>query len=83
MPSAHPAPEEEAVRSDRDRRIWRAFWRLPQRCQELLRLTVLAGRAEYRAVAETMHMARGSVGPTRGRCLDNLRDLLESEGGGR
>lgn len=67
---------------DRDQRLWHAFARLPQRCQELLRLTVLAGRAEYRAVAEAMHMPRGSIGPTRGRCLNTLRELLEIEGGG-
>lgn len=83
LPSTQPAPEEEAIRADRDRRVWRAFLRLPTRCQELLRLTVLAGRAEYRAVAEAMRMPRGSVGPTRGRCLDSMRDLLAGEGGGR
>ena len=83
MPSTQPAPEDEAVRADRDRRVWRAFVRLPHRCQDLLRLTVLAGRAEYQLVAETLRMPRGSVGPTRGRCLDQMRDLLASEGGSR
>jgi RNA polymerase sigma factor (sigma-70 family) len=83
MPSTQPAPEDEAVRADRDRRVWRAFVRLPHRCQELLRLTVLAGRAEYQLVAEHLRMPRGSVGPTRGRCLDQMRDLLASEGGSR
>ncbi|MEQ0561598.1 sigma-70 family RNA polymerase sigma factor [Amycolatopsis sp. NEAU-NG30] len=83
MPSTQPAPEDEAVRADRDRRVWRAFVRLPHRCQELLRLTVLAGRAEYQLVAEQLRMPRGSVGPTRGRCLDQMRDLLASEGGSR
>ncbi|MEU4671767.1 sigma-70 family RNA polymerase sigma factor [Amycolatopsis sp. NPDC023774] len=83
LESTHPAPEDEAVRADNDRRVWRAFLRLPTRCQELLRLTVLAGRAEYQAVAEAMRMPRGSIGPTRGRCLDTMRDLLAGEGGGR
>jgi RNA polymerase sigma factor (sigma-70 family) len=76
-----PQPEEQAVRSDRDARLWRAFGQLPQKCQELLRLTVLAGRAEYRLVAEAMRMPRGSIGPTRGRCLNSLRQLLEVEEG--
>ncbi len=74
-----PGPEADALRADRDRQIWRAFAKLPQRCQDLLRLTVLAGRAEYRAVAEALHMPRGSVGPTRGRCLHTLRQLLDAE----
>jgi RNA polymerase sigma factor (sigma-70 family) len=82
LPSNHPQPEDEALRIDRDSRLWRAFAGLPERCQELLRLTVLAGRAEYRLVAEAMHMPKGSIGPTRGRCLNTLRELLDTEGGG-
>lgn len=82
LQSSHPQPEDEALRVDRDDRLWRAFAGLPERCQELLRLTVLAGRAEYRLVAEAMHMPKGSIGPTRGRCLNTLRELLDTEGGG-
>ncbi|RKT56869.1 RNA polymerase sigma factor [Saccharothrix australiensis] len=81
VPDTRWLPETEAVRDDRDRRLWRAFAALPRRCQELLRLTVLAGRAEYRAVAEALSMPRGSIGPTRGRCLSALRTRLEREGG--
>jgi RNA polymerase sigma factor (sigma-70 family) len=78
--STLPAPEVEVLRTERDRRIWRAFRTLPQRCQELLRLTVLGGRAEYRLVAEALRMPRGSVGPNRGRCLKTMRELLDIEG---
>jgi RNA polymerase sigma factor (sigma-70 family) len=81
VPTDQALPEPEALRNDRDRRLWRAFRQLPQRCQELLRLTVLAGRAEYRVVAEALRMPRGSIGPTRGRCLNLLRGLFATEGG--
>jgi RNA polymerase sigma factor (sigma-70 family) len=81
LPDRGPGPDAEAVRADRDRRLWRAFSRLPQRCQELLRLTVLAGRAEYRLVADALHLPHGSIGPTRGRCLQRMRGLLDAEGG--
>ncbi|TVT19308.1 sigma-70 family RNA polymerase sigma factor [Amycolatopsis rhizosphaerae] len=81
VPSTLPAPEAEVLRSERDRRIWQAFGRLPHRCQELLRLTVLAGRAEYRLVAEALQMPRGSIGPNRGRCLKTMREMLDFEGG--
>jgi RNA polymerase sigma factor (sigma-70 family) len=74
-------PEEELLRSDRDRALWRAFHRLSETCQTLLRLTVLAGRAEYDHVAEELMMPRGSIGPTRGRCINKLRGLLDEEGG--
>ncbi|MEU5692533.1 sigma-70 family RNA polymerase sigma factor [Actinosynnema sp. NPDC020468] len=80
VPETRWLPESEALRNDRDRRLWQAFATLPRRCQELLRLTVLAGRAEYRVVAETLAMPRGSIGPTRGRCLATLRATLEEEG---
>ncbi|HVW41969.1 MAG TPA: sigma-70 family RNA polymerase sigma factor [Amycolatopsis sp.] len=81
VPSTLPAPEAEVLRAERDRRIWHAFEQLPLRCQELLRLTVLAGRAEYRLVAEALQMPRGSIGPNRGRCLKTMRELLDIEGG--
>jgi RNA polymerase sigma factor (sigma-70 family) len=76
-----PLPEAELLRDERDRQLWAAFHQLPQRCQELLRMTVLAGRAEYRAVAEALHMPHGSIGPTRGRCLSTLRTLYDGEAG--
>ncbi|MFD4642568.1 RNA polymerase sigma factor [Lentzea sp. NPDC058436] len=81
VPGAQWLPEEEVLLDDRDRRLWRAFSRLSRRCQELLRLTVLAGRAEYQAVAEALEMPRGSIGPTRGRCLTSLQEGLTAEGG--
>ena len=76
-------PEDVTLMDDRDRRLWLAFGRLTTKCQELLRLTVLAGRAEYRTVAEALAMPHGSIGPTRGRCLTLLRNYLETEGGSR
>lgn len=79
--SADGLPEEEALRSDRDRALWRAFHQLNSMCQELLLLTVVGGRAEYERVAEELHMPRGSIGPKRGRCLATLRTLYTSEGG--
>jgi RNA polymerase sigma factor (sigma-70 family) len=81
LPSAEGLPEEETLRSDRDRLLWRAFSRLPYECQELLRLTVLGGRAEYDYVAEKLGMPRGSIGPKRGRCIKRLRGHLHEEGG--
>lgn len=80
-PSDDPPPELALLRSERDRQLWQAFHRLPARCQELLRMTVLAGRAEYRTVAQALRMPHGSIGPTRGRCLKSLRNLFDGEAG--
>jgi RNA polymerase sigma factor (sigma-70 family) len=76
-----PLPEAELLRDERDQQLWRAFHALTPRCQELLRMTVLAGRAEYRDVAEQLGMPHGSIGPTRGRCLSSLRTLYDGEAG--
>lgn len=81
LPTTDPSPEHEVLRDERDRQLWAAFHKLTLRCQELLRLTVLAGRAEYRAVAEALHMPHGSIGPTRGRCLNSLRALYNGDSG--
>ncbi|MGX7824116.1 RNA polymerase sigma factor [Actinokineospora sp. 24-640] len=83
VPGNEPLPESEALRSERDRKLWAAFARLPERCRHLLRLTVVAGRAEYRTVAESLGMPHGSIGPTRGRCLKSLRALYDDGEGGR
>lgn len=77
QPAVDPSPEHELLRTERDRALWAAFAGLSPRCQELLRLTVLAGRAAYEHVAETLHMPVGSIGPTRGRCLERLRAALK------
>jgi RNA polymerase sigma factor (sigma-70 family) len=76
-----PSPEDQVLRRARDRALWLAFDRLTPRCRELLRLTVLAGRAEYRAVAEELGIPVGSIGPTRRRCLSLLQRYYEQENG--
>lgn len=81
LPTTDPSPEHQVLRDERDRQLWAAFHQLTLRCQELLRLTVLAGRAQYRAVAEALHMPHGSIGPTRGRCLEQLRALYSGDSG--
>lgn len=77
LASDGPGPEEHALRGERDRLLWTAFVHLPVRQQELLRLTVLSGRAEYRPVAEALGVSLGSVGPLRGRALHQLRKLYQ------
>jgi DNA-directed RNA polymerase specialized sigma24 family protein len=39
------------------------------------------GRPDYAAVADAMGMPVGSIGPTRGRCLAKLRELLLADPG--
>jgi hypothetical protein len=69
--------------SERDSALWRAFGRLGERCQRVLRALVLDpddGPPSYEMAAATLDMPIGSLGPTRGRCLAQLRKLLDVEG---
>ncbi|GAA3005479.1 DNA-directed RNA polymerase specialized sigma subunit, sigma24 family [Actinokineospora diospyrosa] len=59
--------------------LWQAFHRLDARCQELLRLTVLARRQDYEVLAAILRMPAGSIGPTRSRCLAALRALYDPD----
>jgi len=70
---AQASPEAEVVTDDDNRRLWNALGRLPERCQKLLRIVAWEPRPDYSAVAESMEMPIGSIGPTRRRCLDKLR----------
>jgi RNA polymerase sigma factor (sigma-70 family) len=76
---AHDLPEEQVLRSDGDSRLWQHIAQLTARCQELLRVIAFADRPDYAAVAESLGMPVGSIGPTRGRCLAKLRALLASD----
>jgi len=49
---------------------------LPQRCRELLRIVAMVDRPDYTLVSDALEMPRGSIGPTRGRCLEKLREML-------
>lgn len=77
-----PLPEDRVLLAERQRDVWQAVHRLPQRCQELLRVVAFSHRPDYDAVATALGMPRGSIGPTRGRCLAKLRTLLDPEGSG-
>ena len=82
IPDPVPAPEESVLLAERHRDVWRAVRLLPQRCQELLRVVAFVHRPDYDEVAVALGMPRGSIGPTRGRCLAKLRSLLDTESHG-
>jgi RNA polymerase sigma factor (sigma-70 family) len=77
LPDAHSA-EHDVVRRDADRRLWAAVDRLPERCRRLLRIVAFEHRPDYTALAADLDMPVGSIGPTRGRCLQKLRTELQN-----
>jgi RNA polymerase sigma factor (sigma-70 family) len=76
-----PGPGERLLTDERDRVLWQQVQRLPGRCRELLRIVAQVSRPDYAAVAEALGMPVGSIGPTRGRCLAKLRELLQADPG--
>jgi RNA polymerase sigma factor (sigma-70 family) len=73
-PSA--GPEVVVLTQDRDTRLWNAFDGLSVRCQQLLRILSAAPELSYNEVGSVLGIPVGSIGPTRGRCLETLRRRL-------
>jgi RNA polymerase sigma factor (sigma-70 family) len=81
IPDPKADSEERVLLAEEQRTLWSALHTLPARCQELLRIVAFVQRPDYDMVAERLGMRRGSVGPTRLRCLDKLRVALRAEEG--
>ncbi|HET6560503.1 MAG TPA: sigma-70 family RNA polymerase sigma factor [Marmoricola sp.] len=77
--SGEAAPDEVVFRDDRQRRLWEHVKELPERCRQLLSVIAFADRPDYAHLADALGMPVGSIGPTRGRCLAKLRDVLTGD----
>lgn len=69
-----PIDEEDS------RAVREAFALLPAHCQRLLGLLSSDEPMSYRQISEALSMPIGSIGPTRGRCLEHLRRIMASMG---
>jgi RNA polymerase sigma factor (sigma-70 family) len=77
--SGEASPDEVVFRDDRQRRLWEHVKGLPERCRQLLSVIAFADRPDYAHLADALGMPVGSIGPTRGRCLAKLRDVLTGD----
>ena len=68
-------PEDSAVAHDEEQRLWECVDRLPERCRRLLRILAFEQRPHYEDIAADLGMPVGSIGPTRARALEQLRNL--------
>jgi RNA polymerase sigma factor (sigma-70 family) len=75
-----PAIDAALLDSERDEEVQRVLVELPPRCRQLLHLLMLDPPASYEEVSAAMGMPIGSIGPTRGRCLERLQRLLTARG---
>ncbi len=72
-------PELPMLVEARDAELWAAFDRLMPRCQRVLRVLVVDAedrRPSYELAASSLDIPIGSLGPTRKRCLAQLRKFL-------
>jgi RNA polymerase sigma factor (sigma-70 family) len=75
-PTTAPSLSARLVESERAAALWGAFARLPARCQSLLRVLMADEPPAYEDVSAALDMPIGSIGPTRARCLEQLRKLV-------
>jgi RNA polymerase sigma factor (sigma-70 family) len=72
------------VADERRRHVRAAFGRLDEVCREIITVLVLAEPPiPYDEASDVLGRPIGSLGPSRRRCLDKLRTLLEPAPGGR
>jgi RNA polymerase sigma factor (sigma-70 family) len=77
MPADDEPPDAALLRDERDAELWGAMRRLPPRCGNLLRMLIADPPPSYQDVASALSVPVGSIGPTRRRCLTQLRQMLD------
>ena len=65
--------DQDILVAERDDALRAAFDGLSQRCRQLLSMLVADPPVPYAEISAALDLAVGSVGPTRARCLNELR----------
>jgi RNA polymerase sigma factor (sigma-70 family) len=73
-----PEVDERILADERDQAVRDALSRLPERWRRLLELLMADPPASYAEISDQLDLPIGSIGPTRGRCLAQLRVLLQA-----
>lgn len=72
------APLDERLLDDEQlQEVLGAFDEMSPKCKEILQLLCTDPPLDYEAISEILEMPIGSIGPTRSRCVERLRRLLE------
>ena len=72
--------EQRLITRERNTALRRAFARISERCQALLRLLAAPEPLSYEEISSALGMPIGAIGPTRARCLEQLRRTPELAG---
>jgi RNA polymerase sigma factor (sigma-70 family) len=76
--SALPDVDERLLAEERAQAVREAVATLPSRSQQLLQLLMADPPISYTEISDQLGLPIGSIGPTRGRCLDRLRLILQT-----
>jgi RNA polymerase sigma factor (sigma-70 family) len=75
-----PEPSTMLLATERTAALWRAVEALPERCRTLIRVLMADPPPSYEDVAAAFDIPIGSIGPTRARCLEQLKRRPEIAG---
>ncbi len=80
IPAKGPLADEQRETLEQQQQVRQAVEALPDRCRELITMLFYQkDELSYVDIAGRMRMPVPSVGPTRARCLEKLRKLLEGK----
>lgn len=79
--TGEPTPESVVLTNERDRLLWLSLGEISQRCQVLLRALATVPPPSYQDISAALGMPIGSIGPTRARCLDHLKQRFDAHAG--
>lgn len=76
-------PDDFVAALEEEEQVRRALTKISEKCRRLLQLLYFEPvELSYDEVAKRLRVPRGSLGPTRRRCLDRMRNELPSHLGG-
>jgi RNA polymerase sigma factor (sigma-70 family) len=76
--SHQPDVDERLLAEERAQAVRDALSTLPSRSQRLLELLMADPPVSYTEISDQLGVPIGSIGPTRGRCLERLRLVLQA-----
>jgi RNA polymerase sigma factor (sigma-70 family) len=73
-----PEVSERLQQIENEHMLERALDQLSERCRKLIQLLYFDSKEpSYVEISQTMGMPQASIGPTRARCLEKLRKLID------
>lgn len=80
IPDHLPLADEQIVAVEQQQIVRQALAQLPERCGKLLRMLFYRkDELSYADIARQIKIPVASIGPTRARCLDKLKKILDGK----